>query len=120
MGIKDLKRFNKLVDTCVSILEGIGFVVLRQNNKPPPKIDPVTRKVIGVRDMPSGTKRGAPEIMMFNPPKCHATAFKIKLPGNELSDDDIEFMNELLKIGCKYHIISCADDLIKVLVDGHL
>lgn len=115
MGIKDLKRFNKLVDTCVSILEGIGFLVLRQTNKPPPKIDPVSRKVIGVRQMPEGQTRGAPEIMMFRPPKCNATAFKIKLDDAELTADEIQFMNDLLKIGAKYHIISTLDDLLLVL-----
>ena len=120
MGLKDRKRFNRLMNQCVSILGSVGVVVLRQITKPSPLIDPVSRQVIGVREMPEGTHSGAPEIMVFRSPNCQATAFKIKLDDRELTDDEVEFMNELLKIGAKYHIITSVEDLIRVLADENM
>ena len=120
MGLKDKTRTNKLTSDCLLLLKVNGFMAWRQNNAPTPRIDPITKKIIGVRTMAAGSRKGIPDIFAVSSPYGTLIGLEIKVGKDRQSEDQIEFMNDMLKVKAKYYIITEIDDLVRLLDNGEM
>ena len=120
MGLKDKTRTNALTRDCLILLNAFGFMAWRQNNTPAPVVDPNTKEIIGVRTMPYGSRKGVPDIIVVSKPHGTFIGIEIKVGKDRLSENQIEFKNDLLKFNAKYYVVTEIQDLITLINDDKL
>ncbi len=115
MGIQDKKRTNILTVSCITLLQSLGWMSWRQNNHATPNRDKDTGKIIGMRKMPPGSRKGVPDILAVPNKSGVLHGFEIKVGKDKQSEDQIQFMNDLQNRGGQYIVITEIDDLIEYL-----
>lgn len=86
----------------------------RQNNLATPKLDD-KGKIKGFQKFKEGSRKGVPDIICVSPPHGRFIGLEIKVGKDRLSEHQVEFRDDLLKVNAQYHVISCIDDLMAII-----
>ncbi len=86
----------------------------RQNNHATPQRD-TTGNLVAMRTMPTGSRKGVPDILAIPPGGGVLHGFEIKIGKDRQSSDQIQFMNDLQNRDAVYIVVKEIDDILDFL-----
>lgn len=101
----------------LAILEAQGKLFFNRTNNIPPVNKDSKGKVIGFRKLPSGAKRGIPDIWVIINGKT--IGLEVKTPTGKQSKEQKEIQEKFIKNGADYYVVKSYEE-VKNILDKYL